>query len=58
MCDPIAYYTLGFVDCDHIVARCMLTTFTLFAMGSPQPSLHDTIEYLEERGVKTAPLRG
>jgi len=63
MWDPIAY-ALGFVDCDHISARCMLTIFMLFAIrteasvlrmleGSPQTYLHDPIvSYLEERGVK------
>lgn len=63
MWDPIAY-ALGFVDCDHISARCMLTIFMLFAIrteasvlrmleGSPQTYLHDPIvSYLEERGAK------
>ena len=62
MWDPIAY-ALGFVDCDHISARCMLTIFMLFAIrteasvlrmleGSPQTGLHDPIiKYLEDRGV-------
>mmetsp|Transcript_122264 Transcript_122264/g.228354 ORF Transcript_122264/g.228354 Transcript_122264/m.228354 type:complete len:604 (-) Transcript_122264:141-1952(-) len=63
MWDPIAY-ALGFIDCDHISARCMLTIFMLFAIrteasvlrmleGSPQTYLHDPIiKYLEDRGVK------
>lgn len=63
MWDPIAY-ALGFLDCDHISARCMLTIFMLFAIrteasvlrmldGSPQTGLHDPIiKYLEDRGVK------
>ena len=63
MWDPIAY-ALGFVDCDHISARCMLTIFMLFAIrteasvlrmldGSPQTGLHDPIiKYLDDRGVK------
>jgi len=63
MWDPIAY-ALGFVDCDHISARCMLTIFMLFAIrteasvlrmlqGSPQSGLHDPIlKYLDDRGVK------
>jgi zeta-carotene desaturase len=63
MWDPIAY-ALGFVDCDHISARCMLTIFMLFAIrteasvlrmldGSPQSGLSDPIiKYLEERNVK------
>merc|ERR1711871_1643462 len=62
MWDPIAC-ALGFVDCDHISARCMLTIFMLFAIrteasvlrmleGSPQTGLHDPIiKYLEDRGV-------
>jgi zeta-carotene desaturase len=63
MWDPIAY-ALGFVDCDHISARAMLTIFMLFAIrteasvlrmleGSPQTGLHDPIlKYLDDRGVK------
>jgi len=63
MWDPIAY-ALGFIDCDHISARCMLTIFMLFAIrteasvlrmleGSPQTCLHDPIlKYLSDRGVK------
>lgn len=63
MWDPIAY-ALGFLDCDEISARAMLTIFMLFAIrteasvlrmldGSPQTGLHDPIiEYLEERNVK------
>jgi zeta-carotene desaturase len=61
--DPIAY-ALGFIDCDHISARCMLTIFQLFAVrseasvlrmceGSPDTYLHKPIvKYLEDRGVK------
>ena len=33
MWDPIAY-ALGFIDCDNISARCMLTIFQLFAIRS------------------------
>ena len=63
MWDPIAY-ALGFLDCDHISARAMLTIFMLFAIrteasvlrmleGSPQTYLHDPIvSYLEERGAR------
>merc|ERR1719301_447780 len=63
MWDPIDY-ALGFIDCDHISARCMLTIFMLFAIrteasvlrmleGSPQTCLHDPIlKYLDDRGVK------
>mmetsp|Transcript_5906 Transcript_5906/g.8392 ORF Transcript_5906/g.8392 Transcript_5906/m.8392 type:complete len:595 (-) Transcript_5906:55-1839(-) len=63
MWDAIAY-ALGFVDCDNISARCMLTIFMLFAIrteasvlrmldGSPQTGLHDPIlKYLEDRDVK------
>jgi len=63
MWDPIAY-ALGFLDCDNISARAMLTIFMLFAIrteasvlrmldGSPQTGLHDPIiKYLEDRDVK------
>lgn len=63
MWDAIAY-ALGFVDCDNISARAMLTIFMLFAIrteasvlrmldGSPQTGLHDPIiKYLEDRNVK------
>lgn len=63
MWDPIAY-ALGFLDCDAISARAMLTIFMLFAIrteasvlrmleGSPQTGLHDPIiKYLEDRDVK------
>jgi zeta-carotene desaturase len=63
MWDAIAY-ALGFLDCDSISARAMLTIFMLFAIrteasvlrmleGSPQTGLHDPIiKYLEDRGVK------
>mmetsp|Transcript_1735 Transcript_1735/g.2290 ORF Transcript_1735/g.2290 Transcript_1735/m.2290 type:complete len:591 (+) Transcript_1735:52-1824(+) len=61
--DPIAY-ALGFIDCDNISARCMLTIFQLFAVrseasvlrmleGSPEDFIHKPIlAYLKERGVK------
>ena len=63
MWDPIAY-ALGFIDCDNISARCMLTIFNLFAVrseasvlrmceGSPNTYVHEPIvAYLKERGVK------
>ena len=62
MWNPIAY-ALGFIDCEAISARCMLTIFMLFAIrteasvlrmleGSPQTYLHDPIQYLEDRNVK------
>jgi zeta-carotene desaturase len=63
MWDAIAY-ALGFLDCDSISARCMLTIFMLFAIrteasvlrmldGSPQTGLHDPIiKYLSDRNVK------
>lgn len=69
MWDPIAY-ALGFIDCDHISARCMLTIFMLFAIrteasvlrmleGSPQTYLHDPIlKYLEDRDVKVHLRKG
>jgi zeta-carotene desaturase len=62
MWDAIAY-ALGFLDCNSISARCMLTIFMLFAIrteasvlrmldGSPQTSLHDPIiQYLTDRNV-------
>mmetsp|Transcript_12002 Transcript_12002/g.17317 ORF Transcript_12002/g.17317 Transcript_12002/m.17317 type:complete len:609 (+) Transcript_12002:104-1930(+) len=62
MWDPIAY-ALGFIDCDNISARCMLTIFNLFAVrseasilrmceGSPNTYLHEPlVQYLEQRGV-------
>lgn len=63
MWNPIAY-ALGFIDCENISARCMLTIFQMFAVrrensmlrmleGSPQEYLHQPIiNYLEERGAK------
>lgn len=61
MWDPIAY-ALGFIDCDNMSARCMLTIFQLFAArseasvlrmleGSPDRFLTGPIvKYIEERG--------
>ncbi|MBN3894677.1 MAG: 9,9'-di-cis-zeta-carotene desaturase [Nostoc sp. NOS(2021)] len=61
--NPIAY-ALGFIDCENMSARCMLTIFQLFAVrteasvlrmleGSPYEYLHKPIlEYLEFRGTK------
>ena len=63
MWGPFAY-ALGFIDCDQISARAMLTIFMLFAIrteasvlrmleGSPQTYLHDPIiKYIEDRGGK------
>lgn len=63
MWNPIAY-ALGFIDCENISARCMLTIFQLFAArteasvlrmleGSPYEYLHKPIiDYLEARGGK------
>ncbi len=63
MWNPIAY-ALGFIDCENISARCMLTIFQLFATrteasvlrmleGSPAEYLHKPIvDYLEARGTK------
>ncbi len=63
MWNPIAY-ALGFIDCENMSARCMLTIFQLFAIrteasvlrmleGSPYEYLHKPIlEYLEARGTK------
>ena len=61
MWDPVAY-ALGFIDCDNISARCMLTIFSLFATkteasllrmlkGSPDVYLSGPIkDYITERG--------
>ncbi|MEH1952537.1 9,9'-di-cis-zeta-carotene desaturase [Nostoc sp.] len=61
--NPIAY-ALGFIDCENMSARCMLTIFQLFAVrteasvlrmleGSPSEYLHKPIlKYLEARGTK------
>jgi zeta-carotene desaturase len=63
MWNPIAY-ALGFIDCENMSARCMLTIFLLFAArteasvlrmleGSPHEYLHKPIvAYLEARGTK------
>ncbi|WP_138501343.1 9,9'-di-cis-zeta-carotene desaturase [Nostoc sp. PA-18-2419] len=63
MWNPIAY-ALGFIDCENMSARCMLTIFQFFAarteasvlrmlQGSPYEYLHKPIlEYLEVRGTK------
>jgi zeta-carotene desaturase len=61
MWDPIAY-ALGFIDCETISARCMLTIFMMFAAkteasklnllkGSPHRWLTGPIlQYIEQRG--------
>ena len=63
MWNPIAY-ALGFIDCENISARCMLTIFQMFAVrseasvlrmleGSPYEYLHKPIlDYLAARGAK------
>jgi len=63
MWDPIAY-ALGFIDCDDISARCMLTIFQFFATktdassirmlaGSPENYLLGPIvEYVKQKGGK------
>ncbi|MBW4682964.1 MAG: 9,9'-di-cis-zeta-carotene desaturase [Microcoleus vaginatus WJT46-NPBG5] len=63
MWNPIAY-ALGFIDCENISARCMLTIFQFFAAkteasvlrmleGSPNEYLHKPIvNYIEARGGK------
>lgn len=63
MWNPIAY-ALGFIDCENISARCMLTIFQFFAAkteasvlrmleGSPAEYLHKPIvKYIEDRGGK------
>ncbi|CAM6095077.1 unnamed protein product [Calypogeia fissa] len=61
MWDPIAY-ALGFLDCDNISARCMLTIFAFFATkteasllrmlnGSPDLRLSGPIsQYIKDKG--------
>ncbi|ONK75364.1 uncharacterized protein A4U43_C03F16060 [Asparagus officinalis] len=61
MWDPVAY-ALGFIDCDNISARCMLTIFSLFATkteasllrmlkGSPDVFLSGPIrKYITDKG--------
>jgi zeta-carotene desaturase len=63
MWNPIAY-ALGFIDCENISARCMLTIFQMFAArseasvlrmleGSPDEYLHKPIiKYLEAKRAK------
>ena len=63
MWNPIAY-ALGFIDCEAISARCMLTIFMMFASkteasklnllkGSPHKWLTKPIlEYIEAKGAK------
>ena len=63
MWNPIAY-ALGFIDCENISARCMLTIFQFFAAkteaskmrmleGSPHEYLlKPIVEYLEARNAK------
>ncbi len=63
MWDPIAY-ALGFIDCEAMSARCMLTIFMMFASkteasklnllkGSPHRWLHQPIlDYIEARGCR------
>lgn len=72
MWDPIAY-ALGFIDCESISARCMLTIFQLFAarseasvlrmlQGSPADFLiRPIVQYIEARGGSIhlrRPIRG
>ncbi|MBE9098110.1 9,9'-di-cis-zeta-carotene desaturase [Vacuolonema iberomarrocanum] len=63
MWNPIAL-ALGFIDTEHISARCMLTIFMMFASkteasrlnmlaGSPNEYLHQPIlRYIQDRGAK------
>ena len=67
--NPIAY-ALGFLDCDAISARCMLTIFQLFAVrteasqlrlliGAPgEYMLRPMVEYIEQRGGRVVLRRG
>ena len=69
MWDAIAY-GLGFIDCEQISARCMLTIFQFFATkteasvlrmleGSPDQFLHQPIvNYIESHGGKIHLRRG
>jgi len=69
MWDAIAY-GLGFIDCENISARCMLTIFQFFASrteasilrmleGSPDEFVHQPIvRYIEGKGGKIHLLRG
>lgn len=69
MWDAIAY-ALGFIDCEHISARCMLTIFQFFATkteasklrmleGAPDQFLHQPIvKYICDRGGKIHLRRG
>ncbi|KAL0925423.1 hypothetical protein M5K25_003750 [Dendrobium thyrsiflorum] len=47
MWDPVAY-ALGFIDCDNISARCMLTIFALFATKTEasllRMALHNSLD--------------
>ncbi|KAL8114355.1 hypothetical protein AgCh_021276 [Apium graveolens] len=61
MWDPVAY-ALGFIDCDNMSSRCMLTIFSLFATkieasllrmlkGSPDVYLSGPIrDYITQKG--------
>ncbi|WP_396032679.1 9,9'-di-cis-zeta-carotene desaturase [Candidatus Cyanaurora vandensis] len=65
--NPIAY-ALGFIDTEHISARCMLTIFQIFAVktdasklnfldGAPATRLHQPlVDYITDRGgvIKTS----
>ncbi|NMF57167.1 9,9'-di-cis-zeta-carotene desaturase [Pseudanabaena yagii] len=69
MWDAIAY-GLGFIDCENISARCMLTIFQFFASrteasilrmleGSPEVFLHQPIvKHIESKGGKFHLRRG
>lgn len=68
MWDPVAY-ALGFIDCDNMSARCMLTIFSLFATkteasllrmlkGSPDTYLSGPIkQYITDRGGRCVCVR-
>ncbi|KAI4312604.1 hypothetical protein MLD38_037408 [Melastoma candidum] len=69
MWHPVAY-ALGFIDCDNISARCMLTIFALFATktetsllrmlkGSPDVYLSGPIrKYIMDKGGRLHLRRG
>ena len=69
MWDPVAY-ALGFIDCDNISARCMLTIFALFATkteaslllmlkGSPDVYVSGPIrKYITDKGGRYVCIYG
>ena len=70
MCALAAAYALGFLDCDNISARCMLSIFMFFATktdasvlrmlnGSPAERLLKPIsDYITAKGGRIHLLKG